>query len=70
MAYRITLEQTRFVFPDLKTLMARATPQRSGDELAGIAASGPVERLAAQMALADLPLSEFLRHDLMQVDDD
>ncbi|KGB81661.1 ethanolamine ammonia-lyase, partial [Rhodovulum sp. NI22] len=50
--------------------MARATPQRSGDELAGIAASGPVERLAAQMALADLPLSEFLRHDLMQVDDD
>jgi ethanolamine ammonia-lyase large subunit len=45
---------------DLKTLLAKATPARSGDELAGIAAHSPEERVKAQMALADLPLSTFL----------
>ncbi|GGG71904.1 ethanolamine ammonia lyase large subunit [Salipiger pallidus] len=49
-----------FRFADLRTLMARATPLRSGDELAGIAAATDVERVAAQLALADLPLKHFL----------
>jgi ethanolamine ammonia-lyase large subunit len=51
---------TRYAFPDLRTLMARATPHRSGDVLAGVAAGSMAERVAAQMALADLPLKTFL----------
>jgi ethanolamine ammonia-lyase large subunit len=51
---------TRYTFPDLRTLMARATPHRSGDVLAGVAAGSMAERVAAQMALADLPLKTFL----------
>lgn len=47
-------------FADLKALMAKATPARSGDVLAGVAASSDVERVAAQMALAELPLRHFL----------
>ncbi|ALZ86116.1 ethanolamine ammonia-lyase [Pseudomonas oryzihabitans] len=47
-------------FTDLKALMAKATPARSGDVLAGVAASNDVERVAAQMALAELPLRHFL----------
>ena len=47
-------------FADLKALMAKATPARSGDVLAGVAASSDVERVAAQMALAELPLKHFL----------
>ncbi len=49
-----------FRVPDLRTLMARATPLRSGDQLAGIAAATDVERAAAQAALADVPLKTFL----------
>eukprot|EP00913_Durusdinium_trenchii_P010536 g9880.t1 len=70
MAYRTTIEQTVFRFDDLKALLAKATPERSGDQLAGIAAQGPVERLAAQMALADLPLKAFLEEELIASDDD
>ena len=55
-----TLGGTRYLFPDLRTLLARATPYRSGDALAGIAADSAAERVAAQMALADLPLRHFL----------
>jgi ethanolamine ammonia-lyase large subunit len=51
---------TRYTFPDLRTLLARATPHRSGDVLAGVAAGSMAERVAAQMALADLPLTTFL----------
>ncbi len=51
---------TRYGFPDLKTLLARATPPRSGDQLAGLAAGSAAERVAAQRALADLPLRHFL----------
>ncbi|MBX3606871.1 MAG: ethanolamine ammonia-lyase subunit EutB [Piscinibacter sp.] len=60
MGYASTIGAQRFQFPDLRTLMARATPARSGDELAGVAARSGEERVAAQMALADLPLSTFL----------
>ena len=51
---------TRYTFPDLRTLLARATPLRSGDVLAGLAAETAAERIAAQRALADLPLRHFL----------
>ena len=43
-----TLNGQRYVFADLKTLLARATPARSGDELAGVAAATQVERVAAR----------------------
>ena len=57
MTYAHTLAGTRHVFDDLRTLLARATPLRSGDALAGLAAGTAAERVAAQMALADLPLA-------------
>ena len=46
-----------YAFADLRTLMARASPLRSGDELAGTAAANARERVAAQIALADVPLA-------------
>jgi ethanolamine ammonia-lyase large subunit len=58
--YRATLGATNHVFDDLKTLLARATPLRSGDQLAGIAAESAEQRVAAQHALADVPLTAFL----------
>jgi ethanolamine ammonia-lyase large subunit len=57
-------------FADLKTLLAKATPARSGDELAGIAAHSPEERVAAQMALADLPLTTFLSDTVVPYEED
>ena len=60
MGYHATVAGTVYRFDDLRMLMARATPFRSGDALAGVAASSAAERVAAQMALADLPLQRFL----------
>jgi ethanolamine ammonia-lyase large subunit len=60
MAFAHTVGGTRHVFADLRTLLARASPPRSGDALAGIAAASAAERVAAQRALADLPLRHFL----------
>ncbi len=57
-------------FRDLKDLMAKATPARSGDVLAGVAAGSAEERVLAQMALADLPLSTFLNEALIPYEDD
>jgi ethanolamine ammonia-lyase large subunit len=68
--YTQTLGATRYVFDDLKTLLARASPDRSGDRLAGVAARSGEERVAARMALADVPLADFRRHDLVPYDDD
>ena len=59
--YAHTVGSVRYTFPDLKTLLARATPFRSGDALAGLAARSAEERVAAQMALADLPLTALLQ---------
>jgi ethanolamine ammonia-lyase large subunit len=50
---------------NLKTLLAKASPARSGDQLAGIAAGGAEERVAAQMELADTPLRRFLEEPLI-----
>jgi len=68
--YHATLGARRYVFDDLKTLMARATPPRSGDRLAGVAAESGEERVAAQFALADLPLSTFLNETVVPYEHD
>ncbi len=70
MVYATTLDRQRFTFDGLKDLMAKASPRRSGDELAGIAASSAVERIAAQLALADLPLKAFLDQELIAAEAD
>jgi ethanolamine ammonia-lyase large subunit len=61
---------TRYVFEDLRTLLARATPPRSGDALAGVAAGSAAERVAAQRALADLPLVQFLHEAVIPYETD
>jgi len=68
--YRYALGSTTYQFGDLRDLMAKATPLRSGDQLAGIAAADAEERVAAQMALADLPLTTFLNEVVIPYEDD
>jgi ethanolamine ammonia-lyase large subunit len=68
--YAETLDGTRYVFPDLKTLLARATPPRSGDRLAGVAAADMTERVAAQRALADLPLRRVIEDPVVPYEAD
>ncbi len=70
MAYSTTLGTTHYAFGDLKSLLAKASPARSGDRLAGVAASSEEERVAARMALADLPLSTFLDDALVPYETD
>jgi ethanolamine ammonia-lyase large subunit len=65
MAYKSTIGNRSYHFDDLRTLLARATPLRSGDQLAGIAAATAEERIAAQFALADLPLANFLSEQVV-----
>jgi ethanolamine ammonia-lyase large subunit len=62
--YTHQVSGTTYQFDGLVELMAKATPQRSGDELAGCAAHSDAERAAAQWALADVALDTFL-HDLL-----
>jgi ethanolamine ammonia-lyase large subunit len=68
--YAAAVGARRYVFPDLKTLLARATPPRSGDALAGVCAETGEERVAAQFALADLPLTTFLNEAVVPYEDD
>jgi len=70
MIYRLTLGATTHEFRDLQTLLAKATPLRSGDQLAGIAAASAEERVAAQMCLADVPLARFLEEPLIPYEED
>ncbi len=58
--YAATLASTRYVFDDLKAVLAAATPARSGDRMAGLAAESDAQRVAARYVLADLPLTTFL----------
>jgi ethanolamine ammonia-lyase large subunit len=69
-AHRVTLRGTTYVFGSLRELMAKATPRRSGDELAGLAAANAVERAAAQHALAEVPLAQFLAEPLVPYESD
>jgi ethanolamine ammonia-lyase large subunit len=70
MPHHHTVNGTRYAFPDLRTLLARATPLRSGDQLAGVAAASASERVAAQCALADLPLTTFLTEAVVPYEND
>ncbi|MDO9259541.1 MAG: ethanolamine ammonia-lyase subunit EutB, partial [Polaromonas sp.] len=68
--YRMPVGQETHVFSDLATLMASASPPRSGDVLAGLAATSAERRVAAQFALADVPLKDFLSHALVPYEAD
>lgn len=68
--YRAACGRTHYTFEDLRTLLAKASPPRSGDELAGLAAATAEENVAAKMALADLPLRAFLSDTVVPYDED
>jgi ethanolamine ammonia-lyase large subunit len=70
MAYRHAIDATSYVFGDLRDLLAKATPPRSGDRLAGIAAEDARQMMAARMALAELPLKQFLQETVIAYEDD
>jgi len=70
MVYRHTIDATSYVFDDLRDLLAKATPPRSGDRLAGIAADSAEQMIAARMALADVPLHTFLQETVIPYEDD
>ncbi|KXJ51782.1 ethanolamine ammonia-lyase subunit EutB [Neptuniibacter pectenicola] len=70
MSYSISAGGCHWVFPDLKTVMAKASPDRSGDRLAGVAAKTSQERVAAQCVLADTPLKAFLTETLIPYEED
>jgi ethanolamine ammonia-lyase large subunit len=70
MVLACTLRSTRHVFADLKDLLAKAGEAKSGDTLAGIAASSETERVAAKMVLADLPLADFILSPVIDPDTD
>lgn len=61
MIYRYSVGAQTYQFADLKAVLAKATPARSGDYLAGVAAATDAERMAAKMCLADIPLKQFLQ---------
>ncbi len=69
--YRAAWRQTEYRFADLKEVMAKATPSRSGDVLAGVAARSAEENVAAKMVLADVPLKRFLEEVVVpyEIDD-
>src|SRR5262245_9716659 len=68
--YSHTVRGRTHRFSGLTELMAKASPARSGDRLAGIAAEDDEERAVAQMALAELPLKVFLSEALIPYEDD
>ena len=70
MVYRQIIGAISHVFADLRELHAKATPPRSGDRLAGIAAESAEEMIAARMALADVPLKQFLNEAVIPYEDD
>src|SRR6202051_2227946 len=70
MVYRHTIDATSYAFDDLRDLLAKATPPRSGDRLAGIAADSAEQMIAARIALADVPLKQFLHETVIPYEDD
>jgi ethanolamine ammonia-lyase large subunit len=65
-----TIDSHVYQFASLKELLAKATPPRSGDVLACVAAASARERVAAQLALAEVPLLTFLNEALVPYEDD
>ncbi|MBR1158276.1 ethanolamine ammonia-lyase subunit EutB [Bradyrhizobium elkanii] len=70
MLYRHTIDATNYAFDDLRILLAKASPPRSGDRLAGIAADSAEEMIAARLALANVPLKQFLDEPVIPYEDD
>ena len=70
MPFSNTVRGVHHTFADLRTLLAKASPARSGDELAGIAASSAEERAIAQMTLADVPLAVFANEAVVPYEND
>lgn len=70
MPYHYSLGVQQFRFADLKGLLAKASPARSGDYLAGVGAQSNVERMAARHCLADVPLKDFLQNPVIPYEDD
>src|SRR5436305_2847006 len=70
MIYRHAIGAHSHVFDSLRDLLAKATPPRSGDRLAGIAADSAERMIAARMALADVPLKQFLEETVVPYEDD
>jgi ethanolamine ammonia-lyase large subunit len=70
MPYHCIIKNHRYVFEDLKTVLAKATPFRTGDALAGLTAQSYEERIAAQIALADIPLKTFLNETVIPYEND
>ena len=68
--YRTTIGNVVYHFDDLKTVLAKASPARSGDDLAGISAASAEERVAAQIALSDIPLKAFLNEPVVPYESD
>lgn len=70
MRYRTILQSETFVFDDLRQVLACASPERSGDSLAGIAATTGRQRMAARHVLAETPLKQFLVEAVVPYEDD
>ena len=70
MIYRHAIDARSYVFDGLRDLLAKATPPRSGDRLAGVAAETAEQMIAARMALADVPLRQFLHEAVLPYEDD
>ncbi|WP_374950315.1 ethanolamine ammonia-lyase subunit EutB [Mucilaginibacter sp.] len=70
MAYQHTIGSRLYKFSGLKELLAKATPFRTGDALAGLCAETYEERVAAQMTLADVPLKDFLNEAIIPYEED
>ncbi|MCG6206502.1 ethanolamine ammonia-lyase subunit EutB [Rhodopseudomonas sp. HC1] len=70
MSYRHSISNVTYVFDTLRDLLAKATPPRSGDRLAGIAAESAEQMVAARMALANVPLRQFLNEAVVPYEDD
>ena len=70
MSYHHIIGKKTYRFKDLKTLLAKASPHRSGDVLAGVSAESYEERVAAQITLADVPLKSFLEDSVIPYEQD
>jgi ethanolamine ammonia-lyase large subunit len=70
MPYHATVRGERFTFADLRDLFAKANEEKSGDQLAGIAAGTERERVAAKLALADVPLRQIVDNPVIDLDAD
>jgi ethanolamine ammonia-lyase large subunit len=70
MVYRHAIDATTYVFDGLRDLLAKASPPRSGDRLAGSAADSAEQMIAARIALSDVPLKQFLNEAVIPYEDD